>query len=64
MAIELGAPLALAHRGLGQVWALAAFGMHWGIYFLMGIKFRYQQSGLIFAPFFDLELILRTLVRR
>ena len=29
--------------------------MHWGIYFLMRIKFRYQLLGLIFASFFDLE---------
>jgi len=29
--------------------------MHWAIYFLMRIKFRYQLLGLIFASFFDLE---------
>jgi len=55
LAVELGAPLALLDRRLGRVWALAAFGMHWGILFVMDIKFRYQLSGLIFAPFFDVE---------
>jgi hypothetical protein len=41
--------------GLLHIWAAGAFGMHWGIYFLMRIKFRYQLLGLIFASFFDLE---------
>ncbi|MDQ3552818.1 MAG: hypothetical protein M3395_00190 [Chloroflexota bacterium] len=64
MLIEAGAPLALVHRRLGQIWAINAFLMHWGIYLLMGIKFRYQQSGLIFAPFFDLEQLPAALIRR
>ncbi len=64
MLIEAGAPLALVHRRLGQTWAINAFLMHWGIFLLMGIKFRYQQSGLIFAPFFDLEQLPAALVRR
>ena len=29
--------------------------MHWGIFFIMGIRFRYQLIGIIFAPFFDVE---------
>jgi hypothetical protein len=29
-------------RRLGQIWAINAFLMHWGIFLLMGIKFRYQ----------------------
>jgi len=33
--------------------------MHWGIYFLMRIKFRYQLLGLIFATFFDLERLFK-----
>jgi len=64
MLIEAGAPLALVHRRIGQVWAVNAFFMHWGIYLLMGIKFRYQQTGLIFGPFFDLERIPSLLIRR
>jgi len=55
--LELGAPLALAHRRAGQVWSLAAFGMHWGIWAIMGILFRYQLAGIIFLPFFPVERI-------
>ncbi len=35
-----------------------AFCMHWGILGVMGIKFRYQLAGVIYAPFFDLERAL------
>jgi hypothetical protein len=55
LALELGAPLVLLNRRLGRAWAVAAFFMHWGIFFLMGITFRYQLSGAAFAPFFNLE---------
>ncbi len=53
--LELGVPLALLNRRLGVIWAIMVFGMHWGIFFVMGIKFRYQMSGLTYASFFDLE---------
>jgi hypothetical protein len=53
--LEVGAPLALLDRRLARLWAVNVFLMHWGIYFIMRIKFRYQQSGLVFAPFFDVE---------
>jgi hypothetical protein len=53
--LELGAPAALLEKRLGRWWAVSAFLMHWGIFFIMGIKFRYQLAGLIFAPFFDVE---------
>ena len=53
--LELGAPMALVHRRLGRLWALATFGLHWGIYFTMGIKFRYQMTGAAFVAFFDTE---------
>ncbi|MDQ3628739.1 MAG: hypothetical protein M3419_08020 [Actinomycetota bacterium] len=55
LVIELAAPLALVDRRLGRAWAIGAFGMHWGIYALMGIKFRYQLSGAIFASFFPVD---------
>ena len=55
--LELGAPFALARRRIGWIWALATLGMHWGIFFLMGIKFRYQLSGIIFFSFFPMESI-------
>ena len=43
------------NAGAPSICAAGAFGIHWGIYFLMRIKFRYQLLGLIFASFFDLE---------
>jgi hypothetical protein len=67
LVVELGAPLALLHRRLGYLWVLAAFPMHWGIYFVMGITFRYYLWGLAYASFFPLEgvgaLLLRAPVR-
>lgn len=53
--LELGAPFALLRRRWGVTWAFLTWGMHWGIFFVMGIRFRYQMTGLIFLPFFDLE---------
>jgi hypothetical protein len=35
------------------------FLMHWDIYMVMRIKFRYQLSGLVFAPFFEIERVAR-----
>jgi hypothetical protein len=64
MLIEAGAPLVLVHRRLAQLWALGAFGMHWGIFAIMRIRFRYQMAGLIFAPFFELERLLPRAGRR
>lgn len=55
--LELGAPFALVRKRIGWIWALATLGMHWGIFFLMGIRFRYQMSGLIFFSFFPMESI-------
>ncbi|MBC7923819.1 MAG: hypothetical protein H7Z75_22310 [Ferruginibacter sp.] len=63
LVLELGAPFALANRRLGQLWALLALSMHWGIYLIMGITFRYQMSGAIFASFFPVERVLQRLVR-
>jgi hypothetical protein len=61
LALEAGAPAALAGRRPGRLWAVNTLAMHWGIYLIMGIKFRYQQAGLPFVPFFPLE---RALPRR
>jgi hypothetical protein len=61
LVLELAAPLALATKRLSRLWAFGALQMHWGIYLLMKIKFRYQLSGLIFASFFDLERVLTLL---
>lgn len=51
LAIELLAPLALLHPVVARLWAVGAFGMHWGIKLVMGITFRYQLSGVAYASF-------------
>lgn len=51
--LELGAPFALANQRLGQVWAANCLAMHWGVKVIMGITFRYQLCGLIFASFIE-----------
>lgn len=55
--VELGAPLALLNKRLGRLWAVIAYGMHWGILFIMAIEFRYHLSGIVFLSFFNLERI-------
>lgn len=61
LVLELAAPLALLDRRLARLWAVSAFGMHWGIRVVMGIRFRHQMSGVVFLPFFPAErLDLRT----
>lgn len=64
LVIELAAPLFLVNKRLSRLWAVGAFQMHWGIYFIMGIKFRYQLTGLIFASFFDLDKVLEKVFAR
>ncbi len=63
LVVELGAPLALLDRRLGRLWALGAFAMHWGILGVMGIRFRYQLSGVGFASWFDVEHVVGRLPR-
>lgn len=53
--LELGAPVALLHRRAGIIWSLLTWAMHWGIFFMMGILFRFQMSGMVFLPFFEVE---------
>jgi predicted Zn-dependent protease len=64
LVLELGAPLAMAGRRLGQFWAVNVWLMHWGIFFIMGITFRYQMAGLIFLAFFRVERIAEGLRSR
>ncbi|MFC7400714.1 hypothetical protein [Citricoccus sp. GCM10030269] len=52
LAVELGAPLSLFHRRGGQLFALAAWGMHVGIRIIMGIRFKYNLSGVSYLPYF------------
>jgi predicted DCC family thiol-disulfide oxidoreductase YuxK len=53
--LELGAPLVLIRKRLTWIWVVLTWMMHWGIYLIMGISFRYQMTGLIFLSFFDVE---------
>lgn len=54
LVVELGAPLALLDRRLGQVFAVAAWGMHVGIRVSMGIRFTYNLSGVSYLPLFPI----------
>lgn len=55
LVVEIGAPLFLASGRLRRLWAVAAWLMHWGIFVIMGIRFRYQLSFVMFLPFFHVE---------
>ncbi len=61
--LELGAPFFLVNRQARVGWALTTWGMHCGIWFIMGITFRYQLSGFIFLPFFKIEKIIPIIKR-
>lgn len=52
LAVELGAPLSLVNRRLGQLFAAGAWAMHVGIRVVMGIRFRYDVSGVAYLPYF------------
>jgi predicted DCC family thiol-disulfide oxidoreductase YuxK len=64
LVVEVLAPLALLSPRLGRVWAVNAFGMHWGIYLLMHITFRYQMTGLLYLSFLPLERVVAYFRRR
>jgi predicted DCC family thiol-disulfide oxidoreductase YuxK len=51
MLVELCAPFILHKKKLILPWILLAFLMHWGIFFMMGIKFYHHMTGIIFFPF-------------
>lgn len=59
LAVELGAPLSLLHRRVGQAFAFAAWGMHVGIRLIMGIKFTYNLSGVSYLGYFPVGPQLR-----
>jgi len=59
LAIELGAPIALVNRRLGQGFSVAAWGMHVGIRGIMGIKFPYNTTGVAYVPFFPVGSALK-----
>ena len=59
--IELGAPLALAHRRVALAWTLGAWAFHIGVLVTMGITFAYPLSFVPFLAFFRLERALPAL---
>ncbi|MDO5635083.1 MAG: hypothetical protein Q4G34_09485 [Micrococcus sp.] len=59
LAVELGAPLSLLHPRVGQAFALAAWGMHWGIRVVMDIRFPYNTSGFSYVGYVPIGRALR-----
>ena len=57
--LELGSIVALINERIGRLWVAAVYGMHWGIYAIMGIFFWYQLTALCFAPFLVSEGLVR-----
>ena len=57
LVVELGAPLALTRKWVGQLRAASAWVFHIGILALMAIAFPYQLLGIGFAPFFPVERV-------
>jgi hypothetical protein len=55
VALELGAPIALLHRKLAALWAVAVWGFHASVLLLMWIFFPYQLLGFAYLPFFRAE---------
>lgn len=56
--VELGAPLALAHRRLALLWSVACWAFHVGVGLLMNIGFPYQLSFVAFMPLLRVERLL------
>ncbi len=55
MVVELAAPLALLHRRIATVWAVAAMGFHVAILAVMLIVFPYHLLGIALAPLLPVE---------
>lgn len=53
--VELGAPFILFNKRLVRLWVFLAFLMHWGIFFIMGIRFYHHMTGIVFLPFLEPE---------
>ncbi len=57
LAVELGAPLALLHRRVAQVWSVLSWSFHVGVLVLMAIMFHYPVVGVAYASFFRVEAL-------
>lgn len=55
LAVELGAPVALAGRRLAIAWVVAAWAFHVGVLSLMAIGFAYQLTLVAFVPILPVE---------
>jgi hypothetical protein len=65
LVVELGAPLALAHRRAAPLWSLAAWAFHVGVGLMMNIGFPYQLAFVAFMPLYRVERLLELrLLRR
>lgn len=53
--LELSAPVVLLHPRVARLWALAAWGFHVGVVFLMNIWFPYPLLGLAYLPLLRAE---------
>lgn len=58
LVVELGAPLALAHRRVALLWSVTAWAFHVGVGLLMNIGFPYQLAFVAFMPFYRVERLL------
>ena len=56
--VEVGAPLALLAGRMRTLWIAALWGMHVGIWAVMGIGFAYPLSGVAFVAFGAVERIV------
>jgi hypothetical protein len=64
LAVELGAPLALAGRRAAWCWAAAAWCFHAGVLAIMAISFPYPLSGIAFASMLPVERAVARGARR
>ncbi len=55
LALELGGPLALFHRGVARIWCAGLWLFHLGVVLLMAIAFPYPLALVPFASFFEPE---------
>jgi hypothetical protein len=63
LAIELGAPVALAGGRIALAWAIAAWAFHAGVVLVMNVWFPYALFGLAFAPLLPVERLAGILKR-
>jgi len=63
LVLEFGAPITLVGPRLAKYWALAAWGFHLGVVFLMNIWFLYPLLWVAFVPMLPAERPFAWLIR-